>query len=364
MDESALHGVSFADGEKVVLVRYVNGEKIILVKHVDEETKNKINLDPEYLKEFIRKELLNEEKNGSENLNTSVSEKPEISLVEDESIRSTVEIMKEFIRIEKEKNDGEKVASPIDPEKSEISLIEDESIPSTVDKKKWTHEITQLMLSTIADYKSDFMFASKKKRVFIRVKNKLLEYGHSFNVSEISKKYSNLIQTYRRQKEKRNKGEESQNWIYFDIIDEIVGNNYGSSPKPKKHISSSLLPEKIKIYPVSRSPSPISPLPSTSKFDTSKFEEYHGKRKRTSLEERESIEERKLKLLENLIKARKRESPPEDDNVVKKIQKLNSSVDMISESAQSMAESARSIASSVNKLYDLLATNCNILRKN
>ncbi|XP_049314816.1 uncharacterized protein LOC125778954 [Bactrocera dorsalis] len=109
--------------------------------------------------------------------------------------------------------------------------------------KKWTHERKSLLLAIRLDMEPDFQ-SKRKTRVVLwqavlqKIKDTDLEF--SFSRDDISRKFLNLMVTYKRIKKRNNtSGEAATAWEYFDELDKVYGSR-SDITVPESNLDSSM----------------------------------------------------------------------------------------------------------------------------
>ncbi|XP_054728556.1 uncharacterized protein LOC129251281 [Anastrepha obliqua] len=94
-------------------------------------------------------------------------------------------------------------------------------------EKKWTFNLTKLLITTRLESEPEFAGKKRKKTVLwqqVLLKMKETEPGLTFTRDDITRKFLNLMVTYRRIKKRNNtSGQGATNWEFFDLLDEIYG---------------------------------------------------------------------------------------------------------------------------------------------
>lgn len=100
---------------------------------------------------------------------------------------------------------------------------------------QWDNQITRLLIATRAKYERDFKEGRVKKgSVWDNILNDMRKVNPNikFTTLELTKKYNNLMITYKRIKRRgfQSGGEVKTSWEYFDSFDSIYGDIFSTDP--------------------------------------------------------------------------------------------------------------------------------------
>lgn len=97
---------------------------------------------------------------------------------------------------------------------------------------KWTDDSIKLLLSLVDEKKVHLPSADKKKReLWEEITADMCEVGYRYTWNAVSKKWFNLLDTYKKIKERRKKtGMERITWLYFEQFDELLGTTENKLP--------------------------------------------------------------------------------------------------------------------------------------
>lgn len=86
-------------------------------------------------------------------------------------------------------------------------------------RKKWNNESILLFLTTLIELQyNPVKNPLRKREMFGKVKDVFEEKGYLLSVEDLGKKWSNLLQTFRKIKDKKKStGEERHSWVYYDV---------------------------------------------------------------------------------------------------------------------------------------------------
>jgi len=114
--------------------------------------------------------------------------------------------------------------------------------------EKWTSDRTTLLIKIRRENDSFFKMPHKKIKAWKRIYNEFrkLEPDLPFNEIDLSDKWRNLLQTYRKNKDKsKRSGAGAVNWEFFDPMDDFLGTKDSADPSPIQVVESSLFTKPV-----------------------------------------------------------------------------------------------------------------------
>lgn len=99
-----------------------------------------------------------------------------------------------------------------------------------VEKRSWAYAETLALIVAVESHYDEMFHAKKRRYVWQNIANDLLSQNISFSTTECSKKWQNLMRTYKVSKDVKTKsGRGPTRFLFFDRMDEFLGDQPNNS---------------------------------------------------------------------------------------------------------------------------------------